>query len=152
MTISTPSFFQDKLLRRIVVASTGLGIALMLASLAAVQFGKAQSLQFAWHWSIAVVMFLGAYWNWRFWKLIWKAYDAPAANLKRNITIAFALLLALGLGTFLYPIRFISAEYHLPITRGLATAVLFLGTMGWLIYKLGRGFLECDQTETAQRS
>jgi hypothetical protein len=151
MTANTPSFFQDKLLRRIVVASTGLGIALMLASLAAVQFGKAHSLQFAWHWSIAAVMVLGAYWNWRFWKLIWKTYDAPAANLKRNIIIAFALLLALGLATFLYPIRFISAEYHVPISHGLATAVLFLGTMGWLIYKLGRGFVNADEIEAAQR-
>jgi hypothetical protein len=151
MTTNTPSFFQDKLLRRIVVASTGLGIALMLASLAAVQFGKAQSLQFAWHWSIGVVMVLGAYWNRRFWKLIWQASDVPSANLKRNITIAFALLLALGLGTFLYPIRFISAEYHVPISRGLATAVLFLGTMGWLIYKLGRGFVNADAIEASHR-
>ena len=152
MTTTAPSFFQDKLLRRIVVGSTGLGIALMLASVAAVQFGKAQSLQFAWHWSIAVVMFLGAYWNWRFWKLIWKAYDAPAANLKRNISIAFALLLALGLSTFLYPIRFISAEYHIAISRGLATAVLFLGAMGWLIYKLGRGFVNADRIESGSRN
>jgi hypothetical protein len=134
------------------MASTGLGIALMLASVAAVQFGKAQSLQFAWHWSIAVVMFLGAYWNWRFWKLIWKAQDAPTPGLKRNIGLAFAFLLALGLGTFLYPIRFISAEYHLPISRGLATAVLFLGTMVWLIYKLGRGFMNADEIETAARN
>jgi hypothetical protein len=150
MPTNPPALFQDKLLRRIVVGSTGLGIALMLASVAAVQFGKAQSLQFAWHWSIAVVMFLGAFWNYRFWNLIWKAYDTPTSNLRRSITFAFAALLALGLATFLYPIRFISAEYHLAISRGLLTAVVFLGTMGWLIFKLGRGFIQADEVETAQ--
>src|SRR5215204_6393641 len=100
---NTPSLLDDRTLRRIMVGSSGLGIALMLASLAAVQFGKTQGLQFQWHWSIAVVMALGAFWNWQFWKVIWNAYDAPNRNFRAKLTVAFGLLFALGAGTFLYP-------------------------------------------------
>jgi len=146
------SLFNDRALRRIMVGSSGLGIALMLASLAAVQFGKTQGLQFQWHWSIAVVMALGAFWNWRFWKVIWNAYDAPNRNFRARLVRAFAMLFVLGAGTFLYPMRFVAADYHFPISRGLLTAVLFLGTMFWLIYKLGRGFVNADRLEMQQQA
>lgn len=129
------------------VGSTGLGIALMLASLAAVQFGKAQGLQFQWHWSILLVMALGIFWNSRFWKVIWNAYDEPETNYRRRLMSAFAFLFVLGAATFLYPMRFVAADHHFPISRGLLTAVLFLGTMFWLIYKMGRGFMTADRVE-----
>jgi uncharacterized protein YacL len=143
---------QDKTFRRIVVASTGLGIGVMLASLAAVQFGKAQGLQFQWHWSIVVVMALAFYWNWRFWKVINLAQDSPGTNPRRKVLIAFTLLFALGLGTFLYPMRFVAAAHQLEISRGLATAVLFLAMMFWLIFNLGRGFIQSDATELRKRN
>ena len=149
---SAPSLLHDQTLRKIMVGSSGLGIALMLASLAAVQFGKSQGLQFQWHWSIGVVMALGAVWNWRFWKVIWTAYDAPKRDYRARLARAFATLFALGVGTFLYPMRFVAADYHFPISRGLLTAVLFLGTMFWLIYKLGRGFVNADRIETEQQA
>src|SRR5687767_15615053 len=148
----TPSLLQDRMLRRIMVGSSGLGISLMLASLAAVQFGRTQGLQFQWHWSIVVVMGLGAFWNWRFWRVIWNAFDAPKTDFRARLVRAFAMLFALGAGTFLYPMRFVAADYHSPISRGLLTAVLFLGTMFWLIYKLGRGFVNADRIETQQQA
>ena len=147
----THSFLEDRQLRRIMVGSTGLGIALMLASLAAVQFGKAQGLQFQWHWSIFLVMGLGLFWNSLFWKVIWSAHDAPQTNYRGRLIGAFAFLFVLGAGTFLYPMRFVAADHHFPISRGLLTAVLFLGTMLWLIYKLGRGFVEADRVGAHQR-
>ena len=149
--LNTPSLFQDRTLRRIVVGSTGLGISLMLASVAAVQFGKANALQFAWHWSIAVVMALGFIWNASFWKLIWRIDESPTLNLRKKLTGSFAFLAVIGLGTFLYPIRFVSAEYHLEISRGLITAVVFLAVMGTLIYKVGQGFMEADAIEMKRR-
>lgn len=132
------------------VGSTGLAVALMLGSVAAVQFGKAQGLQFQWHWSILLVMGLGAFWNWRFWKVIWNAHDAPNRNFRGKLVVAFAFLFALGLATFLYPMRFVAADYFFPISRGLLTAAFFLGTMFWLIYKLGRGFMNADRIEAQQ--
>lgn len=147
---SSALVFQDKTFRRIVVGSTGLGIAAMLASVAAVQIGKTRGLSFSWHWSVAVVMAVGVLWNWRFWNLIWQAQEGEVPNLKMKLGMHFAVLFALGLGTFLYPIRFVSAEYHVGISKGLVTAVLFLGTMGWLIFKLGRGFLKADEADAAE--
>jgi hypothetical protein len=149
---NTSSLSQDRTFRKVVVGSTGLGIALMLASLAAVQFGKSSGLQFQWHWSIAVVMVLGAFWNWRFWNVVWAAQDAPDGKLRGRLMTAFAFLFALGIGTFLYPMRFVASEHHLGISRGLVTAVLFLGILFWLLYKLGRGFLDADKTEAARQS
>ena len=123
----------------------------MLASVAAVQFGKANALQFAWHWSIAVVMAVGLIWNAGFWRLIWRSYDTPGLNLGGRLLGSFVFLLAIGLATFLYPIRFVAAEYHLEISRGLITALVFLGVMGWLIWKVGRGFILADQIETERQ-
>lgn len=139
---------EDNTFRRIVVSSTGLGIALMLASLAAVQFGKAKGLQFQWHWSIVMVMALGAFWNWWFWNLLWTPATGETKAPRGKILVAFTLLFALGIGTFLYPMRFVAAEYHLPISRGLITAVLFLGIMFWVIFKVGRGFINADKVES----
>ena len=146
-----PLLFQDKTFRRIVVASTGLGIAFMLASLAALQFGKAQSLRFQWHWSIAVVILLGLYWNARFWRIIWQAQEAPTLNFRREMTFAFTMLFALGFATFLYPMRFVSPEHHLSISGGLVTAIIFLGVTATLIIKTGRAFMAADAAE-ARRS
>ena len=145
-----PSLTEDKTFRRIVVASTGLGIAFMLASLAALQFGKAEGLRFQWHWSIAVVILLGLYWNSRFWRIIWQAQE-PTPNLRRKITFAFTMLFALGLATFLYPMRFVSPEHHLSISSGLVTAIIFLGITAALIVKMGRAFMAADAAE-ARRS
>lgn len=148
MTSST-ALIQDKIFRRIVVCSTGLGISFMLASLAAVQFGKAEGLHFKWHGSIAIVIIVGAFWNWRFWNLLWRAHDVPDSNHRRKIVTAFALLFALGLGTFLYPMRFVSTEHHLEISYGLITAVLFLVVMFGVVFKLARGFIAADQAVLA---
>src|SRR5687768_15747040 len=114
----TLSVFQDQTFRRIVVGSTGSGIALMLASLAAVQFGRAQGLHFQWHWSIAVVILLGFYWNARFWRVVWEAQDSPTPKFRRRLTVAFSFLFAIGLATFLYPMRFVSPEHHMSISSG----------------------------------
>ena len=124
----------------------------MLASVAAVQFGKANALQFGWHWSILIVMGLGFYWNAGFWTLIWRSYDTPGLNLRKKLLGSFAFLLGIGLATFLYPIRFVAAEHHIEISRGLVTAVMFLGVMGMLIYKLGRGFVSADKIEMERQN
>jgi hypothetical protein len=142
---SSTSLTQDKTFRRIVVGSTGLGIAFMLASLAAVQFGKAQGLQFQWHWSIALVMLLGVAWNWHFWNLLWRAQEAEDAGSRRKLMFSFAQLFALGAGTFLYPVRFVASEHQLEISYGLITALLFLVVMFWVIFKVARAFSAANE-------
>ena len=150
MNNTVSSFLNDKTLRRIMVGSTGLGLAFMLASVAAVQFGRTKNLDFQWHWSIVAVVTLGIAWNAWFWKLIWRAYDDPESSQRGKLVGAFALLFALGAGTFIYPVRFVASSFRPEISLGLVTAIVFLSVMFTLIYKLGRGFVNADQIEEAR--
>jgi hypothetical protein len=144
------SLVQDKVFRRIVVYSTGLGLSLMLASLASIRIGRAQGLQFTWHWSILVWMGAAVIWNWRFWQSVWDVYEQPSDKTRRKLVIYSILLIALGLAAFLYPIRFISEAYRPDISRGLVTAALFLGILAWFLYKFGRAFVESDEQQTGK--
>ena len=141
------TLLEDKLFKRIVVSSTGLGLALMVASLASIRIGKTEGLQFVWHWTILLWMAAAAVWNWRFWNVVWEVQASPTAGAKKKLAVYCGILLAIGLGAFLYPIRFIEQSYLGGISAGLLTAFSFLGTMFWIICRFGRGFLEQDETE-----
>src|SRR4051812_3621273 len=141
------SLYQDSIFRRIVVGSTSLGLACMFASLAAVRINKAVGLQFSWHWSLIIVIAAAIFWNWRFWHIVWAAQTNPQPDSKRKLAIYVAALVVLGIGSFLYPIRFLEQSYWNGILRGLLTAGTFLGTMFTLIYKVGKGFGEIDAVE-----
>jgi hypothetical protein len=141
------SLYQDSSFRRIVVSSTGLGLACMLGSVASVRISRGAGLQFGWHWSILVLAAAVMLWNGRFWRVVWQLQEQPGPDLKRKLGIHLGVLLLLGIGSFLYPIRFIEQGYWNGILRGLFTAVAFLGTMVWLIYKCGKGLNEIDSAE-----
>jgi hypothetical protein len=146
------SLYQDRTFRRIVVASTGLGFACMFASLAAIKIGQGTGLQFTWHWSILLVAAAAIFWNSRFWRAFWEAQDGKEVRSKRKLAIHLAILVLLGIGSFLYPIRFVEQSYWSGILKGLVTAVTFLGTMIWLIYKVGKGFGEIDSVELSRQT
>jgi hypothetical protein len=141
------SLYQDTLFKRIVIASTGLGLACMFASLAAIRIDPGRGLQFTWHWSILIVVAAAVLWNWRFWNVVWAAQVSPVPAAKRKVAMYVTVLLLLGTGSFLYPIRFLEHGYWNGILRGLLTAGAFLGTMIWLIYKCGKGLVEIDKIE-----
>jgi hypothetical protein len=143
---------QDSVFKRIVVASTGLGLACMLASLAAIRIGRDTGLEFVWHWSILVVVAAGVFWNARFWKAVWAEQQSSTADSRRKVKVHLAVLALLGIGSFLYPIRFIEQSYWSAIARGLFTAATFLATMCWLIYKAGQMFLQIDAAELKRQS
>src|SRR5688572_4306068 len=136
--------YQDGMFRSIVVCSTGTGLACMLGSVAAIRISKGAGLQFGWHWSILIVAAAVVLWNRRFWNLVWKLQDGVTGRTKQKLTFHLGVLALLGLGSFLYPIRFIEQSYWSGILKGLVTAGTFLGTMVWLIYKCGKGFGEID--------
>lgn len=146
------SLYEDKTFRRIVVASTGLGLACMLGSLAAIRISRTAGLEFIWHWSILFVAAAGLFWNARLWKAVWQTQDSPGLPSRRKLVVHLAVLGLLGVGSFLYPIRFIEHSYWGGILKGLVTAFTFLGTMLWLIYKVGRGFAEIDSVELQRQS
>ena len=143
---------QDNVFRNIVVCSTGLGLACMLGSVAAIRIGKGAGLQFVWHWSILVVAAAVILWNRRFWNLVWELQETATMRMKRKLAFHLGILALLGIGSFLYPIRFIEQGYWFGISKGLLTAAAFLGTMLWLIYKCGKGFGEIDAIELERNS
>jgi hypothetical protein len=65
--------------------------------------------------------------------------------------VAFSFLFAIGFGTFLYPMRFVSPEHHMSISSGLVTAVIFLGITAALIVRTGRAFMAADAAESAHQ-
>ena len=95
------SLYQDSLFRKIVVGSTGLGLACMLGSAAAIQIGKGTGLQFRWHWSVLVFAAVVVIWNSRFWKVVWELQENPTDRTRRKLGLHLAVLLLLGVGSFL---------------------------------------------------
>lgn len=134
------------------VGSTGLGLACMVSSAAAMQISKADGLQFRWHWSILLFAVAVIIWNSRFWRVIWDLQQGERESSRRKLVIHLGILSLLGIVSFLYPIRFVEQSYWSGILRGLVTAVLFLGVMLWLIYKCGKGFLEIDAIEAKRQT
>jgi len=124
----------------------------MLGSAAAVRIGKEAGLQFIWHWTIAVVALVAIVWNWRFWRVVWQLQETPDRKTKNKLGFYLGVLFLLGIGSFLYPIRFVELSYLSGIAKGLVTAVIFLGTMFWLIYKCGKGLAEIDAAELKRQS
>lgn len=119
----------------------------MLASLAAIRIEPGAGLRFAWHWSIVVVGAIAFVWNARFWKAVWETQQEGRTGAGRKLGWHVAGLAALGFGSFLYPIRFIQQSERLDVSKGLITAVIFLGILCWLMFKWAKGFAEFDASE-----
>jgi hypothetical protein len=140
------SLLQDSGFIRIVIGSTGLGLALMVGSLAAVQVNGAQHYQFGWHWSVPVWMLAAVYGNSRFWSSVWRAQNHPTQKNKRSAIIHALGLAAFAIGAFLYPLRFIETSHLLPVARGLATAVIFLSILATILIQISRALSETENT------
>lgn len=131
--------FEQKLFRTIVVGGTGLTLAVMLGSLALIK-GHDQS-GFQWGWSSwSILLFAGAIlFNRSFWSAVFRAGTNPSPANKAKVVYHVFGLIVLGVGAFLYPIRFLGHENYIAIARGLFTAVTFLGGVVVLLYKVGQG-------------
>jgi hypothetical protein len=139
------SVFQDSGFIRIVVGSTGLGLALMVGSLAAVQVNGAQHYQFGWNWTVPVWMLVAVYGNGRFWSSVWRAQNDPTQKNKRSAIIHALGLATLAIGSFLYPLRFIETAHLLPVARGLATAVIFLSILAIILVQISHALTETEK-------
>jgi hypothetical protein len=141
------ALFQDPALRRIIVVSTGLAFGAMLGSLAAFRMGHGGALQLRWHWSTLGAMAIVAFWNSRFWRAVWETQDHPSRKATRHLFFYLIALVLLGIGSFLYPIQFVEQSYRNGILKGVLTAAVFLGTLGWLIFTIGKAFGSADSAE-----
>ena len=124
----------------------------MLGAVAAIQISKDHGLQFGWHWTILVVAAAVILWNTRFWNLVWELQETAIPKTKSKLVFHLCILAVLGLGSFLYPIRYIEQSHWNGIIRGLITAITFLLTAGWLLYKSGKGLVEIDDIELKQQA
>ena len=129
------------------VASTGLGFACMVASLAAVRMSKGAGLQLQWHWSILIFAGAAIFWNSRLWKAIWQVEDDASGKAKRRLVFHLGALVLLGVGAFLYPLLFVESGYRHGVLEGVLTAATFLSVLGWLLRTLAKGFAEADAIE-----
>jgi hypothetical protein len=149
--METKSILDDTKLRAITVASTGLGFACMVGSLAAVRMNKG-GFQMQWHWSIVIVAAVAFIWNSRLWKAIWQLQEDASAKAKRRLAFHLAVLVALGLGAFLYPLSFAEADFRHDAMKGLMIAAPALGIVCLLLYTVGRGFKEVDAIELRRQA
>lgn len=140
--------FENTQFKKIVVASTALGLAFMIGSLASIRIGAEVGLKFVWHWSIPFWIAAVVLWNSRFWSVVWQTQKNPTTKTKRKLFLYIGLLAILGLGSFLYPIRFVEQGFWSDISHGLVRAVLFLGILFYSMFKVGRWFNEADALET----
>ena len=141
---------QDRTFRNIVAVSTGLALASMFASLASLKIERETGLSFRWHWGILPWTMAGAAAAWYFWRLVWAAQSIPSPENKKRLTRFSFVLIAMGAGAFLYPIRYVFAGYRNEISTGLIKAVIFLAVGAWVAYKLARAFDDPDPAPNAE--
>ena len=120
-------------LRRVVIASSALGLGTLLASLTVLKQGEAGV---QWHWSnYALPAFvLGAVVAALYWRLVFRlgaGEDGRASRLLLYSTSVILLLLAVAI--LLYPLRFVSAENRHDVLIGLAVAVCALSVVGFML-------------------
>jgi hypothetical protein len=139
MIQSKVPLFDQKPFRAVVVGGVGLTMSVMLASLAWLRGRDASGFIFGWTWwSVAWAAF-GAGLNWSFWQSVWRAESSPTKQNKFRVAAHLFAVLLIGVGAFLYPVRFLDTAKYLPVARGLFTAVFFLGSVGLMLYKIGHG-------------
>jgi len=139
MNVDQSSLFSKKGLKPIVIGGTGLGFGVMLATLAAIRGRNTTGFQFEWGWLSLIWFFAGMAFDWHFWNVVWRVQDAPTAHNRSSFRHALFILGLIGLGAFLYPIRFIASVHYMEIASGLFLALLFLGGVAVMIVKIGRG-------------
>jgi hypothetical protein len=129
-----------------VVFSAGLGLAILVGSMASLRPGPQRWLQFEWNWSMP--LWAAAAWllNNRWWKSVWELQDHPEATpaARKSFLRYSALLALLGIATFLYPIRFAAGENYRALAEGLLKAIAALSFVGWMLYRTGKLILAQD--------
>lgn len=124
--------------RKVMVWSTGLGLAALFGSMAALRPGDGRWLQFGWNWMILVWAVAAWLLNGRWWAAVLEMQDRPNPESRKRLLRYSVLLGLLGLAAFLYPIRFAAGEHYRALTEGLIKAVAALSFVGWMLYRTGR--------------
>lgn len=138
-----PTTDSDKLFRRLLIGATAFALGVMIASVGSIRT-SGSGLQFVWHWSVLIWSLLGALCAWPFWHLVWAVQDNPSRSNKLRLALFCVLMLGLGVGGFLYPLRYTAPAYREDLLEGLIAAVLVLSAGGSMLFFLGRAFSRAD--------
>jgi hypothetical protein len=135
---TTDTLFDQKPVRAITVGGTGLTLGVMLGSLGALTGHGSSGFIFEWRWWSVVGFLIGFAWNVRVWNIVWKVQANPTAANKSVLGKHLLITALIGLGAFLYPIRFVAGANYLQLAHGLSLAAVALTGVGTMIYSIGR--------------
>lgn len=132
----------EKSFLKIAAVCMGLGLGVMLASLAAL--GR-DATGFTFHIlspTVLMAFLIGAALGYGYWSLIGSNPRVKGAS--KLVRGASAFLLLLGFCGFLYPLRFIPASKLPDVLEGLVGAILALSTIGFLLLRIKK-LLDADE-------
>ena len=131
--------FEQPLFRTVVVGITSLTLAIMFGSLAFVTGRDTSGFQWGWSWW-GLVWFIGEIFvALSFWRAVSRLQMEPSDKNKAKLIYRGFGLFLFGVGSLLYPLRFFEQEYYFSAARGLFTAILFLGSVVVMLFRIGQG-------------
>lgn len=139
MITNERSLFEQPLMRTIVVGGTGLTLAVMLGSLALISGRNASGFQWSWSWWSVAWFVGGLLFTQSLWRGVFRQDKEPSPQNKAKVVYHVFALVVLGLGAFIYPVRFLEQQHYFQIAKGLFTAFLFLGSVALMLFKIGQG-------------
>ncbi len=147
MTKKEATLFEQPLFRTIVIGGTGLTLAVMLGSLALISGRNAAGFLWSWSWLSLFWFGAGLLFTRSFWQAVFRAAKEPSHQAKANVAYHLFALVVLGVGAFLYPVRFLEQRHYFDIARGLFAAFVFLGSVALLLFKVGQGLFAKPLTD-----
>jgi hypothetical protein len=129
----------------VVTYSSALAFGTMIASLEALRMGAA-GITFQLTYRTFIAFVLGGAIVVPFWRLIFHGSSLSRRKLTLLWIAVVAVLVLLGIGAFLYPLRYVPREKLQEITTGLVTAVCALSGVAFLLWGVKR-FVDSDQKQ-----
>ena len=123
---------------RIAATATELSFAIVLGSVACLDWSPSAGLGFRWRWGALLWMFIGVAAGWYLWVLIGRLETCPSRATRKGLVVYCVLLLLGGLGVFAYPLRFVPPEKYRDVLIGLVAAIAALSFAGWMLFRLFR--------------
>jgi hypothetical protein len=138
----------NALLRRVVIISTILSLAIADGWLASFERLPGGELSCRWCWATLIWSLIGGGTCLYFWRQIWPPPNSPGTNRKRIITGSVVLLVPC-VWWLTFPLRFLSGPDFRDVTCGLIAAAIVLSFGAGMVIKLIRAFERSDTLDLA---
>jgi hypothetical protein len=129
---------------RIASTATALSFAVVLGSVACLEWSPSAGLGFRWQWPALLWMFIGAAAGWYLWRLLGRLEANPSQAARKRLVVYCLVLVVGGLAAFAYPFRFVPAEKFRDVLIGLVAALVVLSFSGWMLFRLFRALNRSD--------